>query len=319
MRSRQGLVVLPRPPAEVRQPRVRDEVGVDVDDVAGQVVEDLAATRVVTVHARDRPQPTLAEVLQQRVHRRRPGPGRPADRVADPHRAADVAALQRLAVEQPVLQRGDERPVRLEPVDLVEVLRGQPAQLVVVVTGPRLGVDEPAHRDPEQMGRPDRLVTVEPAVDHDRAAELLADLADQRVARRLPRLDLAARELPPAGDGGWRRTPGGEEAPVPHDRGADDERRASLTEPSGRGRGGRARRPSPSSRDTARVPRSSSGYADLPHVERQPRRRQALRGVLLTPGVGVLLGRDDGGRRSRCGRRRCRSTRPGHVARARAG
>ena len=59
--------------------------------------------------------------------------------------------------------------------------------------------------------------------DGDVAAELLTYLPDQRRLRRLPRLDLAAGELPPAGGLGGRRTAARQDPPGAHDRGADDD------------------------------------------------------------------------------------------------
>src|SRR6478672_4992569 len=108
------------------------------------------------------------------------------------------------------------------------------------------------------MGGPDRLLTIEPAFHRDLAAELLADLSHQRCPGGLTRLDLAARKLPPSGDGGRSRTPGSEETPVAHDRAADDERRsvahgASVVAAAG-ARGAFAVAPG-----TASGPRSSRG------------------------------------------------------------
>ncbi len=73
-----------------------------------------------------------------------------------------------------------------------------------------------------------------------------------------PGSTLPPGKLPAAGDGGRRRTPGGEETAVAHDRGADDERRgvahgASVVAAAG-ARGAFAVAPG-----TARVPRSSRG------------------------------------------------------------
>ena len=57
-----------------------------------------------------------------------------------------------------------------------------------------------------------------------RGAELLTYLPHQGSLGRLARLDLASRELPPAGGLGGRRTAAGEHPPVAHDGGADDDR-----------------------------------------------------------------------------------------------
>lgn len=97
-----------------------------------------------------------------------------------------------------------ERAVRVEPVDVVELVDRQPADPVVLAGTRRgLAVDEVCDRNPQEQSGPDRHLRVEPAAHPDAAAELLSDLADKRRLRRLPRLDLPAGELPAAGRLGW--------------------------------------------------------------------------------------------------------------------
>ena len=89
-------------------------------------------------------------------------------------------------------------------------------------TGSGVAVDR-HHGHPQPVGVADRRGPVEPPGDQCPDAELLVQLADQRLLRRLPRLDLAARELPAARGLGGRRTPAREDAPVADHGGADDE------------------------------------------------------------------------------------------------
>ena len=60
-----------------------------------EVVEDLPALLVESVHPGYAVQSGRGEVVEQSVDRRRPRPGRAPDRPTDAHRAADVATGQR--------------------------------------------------------------------------------------------------------------------------------------------------------------------------------------------------------------------------------
>ncbi len=67
-----------------------EQLGVDVDHVAGKERQDLASRRVEAAHARHVRQ-AGPDMLEQRVHRRGPGTGRPVHGVADADGTADVA------------------------------------------------------------------------------------------------------------------------------------------------------------------------------------------------------------------------------------
>ncbi len=73
----------------------REQLDVDVDHPAGQVLQDLAPLPVEAEHPRDVGEPGR-QVREERVDGRRPRSGRAPDGVADPYRAAEVAARQPL-------------------------------------------------------------------------------------------------------------------------------------------------------------------------------------------------------------------------------
>ena len=250
-----GLVQLARPASEVGEPGVTEQVRVDVDDLSGEVVEHLSPARIEPVHPRDGAEPGRTHVLQQRVHGRGPRPGRPAYRLADPHRAADVAAGQLLAVQEHLAQLGQEGPVRLEPVDVVELLGGEPAQPVVVVAGAGLALDQAAAGGPQDVGVADRLLTLEPRVDLHPAAELLGDLADHGRLGRLAGIDLASRQLPASGGLRGPGTPGGEQRAASDHGGPDHQ---------GHRRASRGSAPSTSAVAPVRVPAAASRAPSAP-------------------------------------------------------
>src|SRR6476660_9990084 len=108
-----------------------------------------------------------------------------------------------LASAAPVREEVHDRQVRGQPGDVVEVVASQPAQLVVVLDGGRHarghasqphGHGEGLTEGPPPAGeRPTHLLA---QLDLD--AELLAHLAVQGFLRGLPRVNLAAGELPAA-------------------------------------------------------------------------------------------------------------------------
>src|SRR4051812_25097208 len=84
--------------------------------------------------------------------------------------------------------------------DAVEFAGGEPAQLQVLQGLRLVTVQETGHIYPEDgtaVGHPH--VAAEPGADLHPDAQLLGALADQRVGLGLPRLDLAAGELPAPG------------------------------------------------------------------------------------------------------------------------
>lgn len=212
---------IPGPAADVDQLGVGEQLGVDVDDPAGQVGQHLPAARVEAQHARNRAHTLGLHMAQQPVHRRRPGTGSPANRPADPHRATNVTAGQGLAVQQPVAERRQERPVRLQPGHRVELLGPQPADRIVLMRD-RLPTLPAGQRDTQLVAGRDLLVPVQPAGDLDPAVDLLMDLAGGSRRRGLARSDLASRQLPAAPQGRWAASPRGQQSPVAQDRDADD-------------------------------------------------------------------------------------------------
>ena len=95
----------------------------------------------------------------------------------------------------------------------------------VVLVGNRVPGVQPGQHHPQREARPDRLGAVEGAGDRDRAAELLAHLADRCLGRALPRLHLPAGQLPAAGRLHRGGTAGRQQAPVRHDGHADHQAR----------------------------------------------------------------------------------------------
>ena len=121
-------------------------------------------------------------------------------------------------------------------VDVEPLARPQQAQRVVVLDRGRDAPDDAHPPHPHPVRRRHRpAVAVRPR--HLRAdlhldAQLLRELAVQRLQRRLPRLDLAARQFPPSRQTRWLGPAGGEERrgalQVVEHRGADDEHQAGL-------------------------------------------------------------------------------------------
>ena len=122
---------------------------------------------------------------------------------------------------QAVAELGQEGPVGVQPVDVVQLVRPEPAHLVVL-PGSRLPRHQAHHRDPQLVRRADRHRRREPADHLDHAAQLLRHLAHQCRGGLLAGLDLAAGELPSSrGRGGCG--PARDEHPAPtHHGGTDD-------------------------------------------------------------------------------------------------
>jgi len=117
---------------------------------------------------------------------------------------------------------GQDGTVGRQPRHVVELSGGQPAQLVVVLERAWLALDERGnvHVQGEagsDVGRAEQLT------DGDPDTQLLAALAGQGAGRGLAGLDLAAGELPAAGERGRCAAPGGQHPAVVHDRGPDDD------------------------------------------------------------------------------------------------
>jgi 4a-hydroxytetrahydrobiopterin dehydratase len=95
-----------------------------------------------------------------------------------------------------------ERPIRREPVEIVELVRRDPTQLGMLDCGQLTGSDAcgPHPQDPVCT---DRQVVAESVDQLHRDAELLAALADERVPVGLTGVDLAPRQLPEAGQRRW--------------------------------------------------------------------------------------------------------------------
>jgi hypothetical protein len=159
-------------------------------------------------------------VAHQVVHHARPRAGGPADRAADAHRPAHVAARQPLTVEQPVADGVDEGDVGRQPAHVAHVLGTEPAHRVVLA-GQRLTGAQPADVRAELDLLPERHRTGK-RLDHlDLAAQLLTDLADEGLLGTLAGLDLPAGELPPAGQGRRHQPPRGQQPAVAQHRRPD--------------------------------------------------------------------------------------------------
>lgn len=116
-----------------------------------------------------------------------------------------------MARSHPSGDRGHDRYVGGEPVDGVELVDGQPAQLGVLQRL-RPAVVEVCPVGAQRAGASDRRHVVGGAwPDSHGNAELLADLAHERLRLGLAGLDFAARQLPAAGQLRRPGPPGGEQ------------------------------------------------------------------------------------------------------------
>jgi hypothetical protein len=93
--------------------------------------------------------------------------------------------------------------------------------VLVVVDELRLAAQQRREVDAEHRGLADEQVATEPRADGRRAAELLVELAGQRLLVGLVALDLAARELPQPGQVRRCCAPGLEHLAVPQQGGTD--------------------------------------------------------------------------------------------------
>ena len=118
---------------------------------------------------------------------------------------------------------GQEREVRFQPRDRVEILGGQPGHEVVGRAGVCLAARE-GHRGPDAHHPAPRQppIAPDPRAQANEQPQLLTELAVQGVGRLLAELDLAARQLPPAGQGRRADAPRRQQAAVEHDRRGDD-------------------------------------------------------------------------------------------------
>jgi len=104
---------------------------------------------------------------------------------------------------------GNEGEVDGDPGDVVELGGGQPAVLVVV-DEPRLPRDQSREVDPQHRRLADEQVGSEARADDRLAAQLLVQLAYERLLVGLAGVDLATGELPQTGQVRRRGPPGGE-------------------------------------------------------------------------------------------------------------
>src|SRR6476620_4049130 len=122
--------------------------------------------------------------------------------------------------------------VRGQPGHGIQLVGGQDPQRVVVLQGLGLPGGDDGQPDGHGVALAQRPRPLQRALDDPAEAdldpELLGDLAVQRLDGVLPRLDLAAGELPAAGELGGLGAPGGEQGGGPvqvvDDGGSDDER-----------------------------------------------------------------------------------------------
>ncbi len=214
-------VVGPQPGRGLGEHQVRRRHLVRVVHLAGQVRQHLPAALVAAEHPRHARQRGARQVPQQVVHGAGPRAGGPAHGRPDAYGAADVASWQPLAVEQPRPERLHEADLAGQPVDVAELLRCQPAHRVVLGRH-RLALDQPADVRAQQPPLGDRDRVGQLLADLDGAAQLLGHLSRQRLLGRLPRLHLAAGQLPPAGEPFRRHPARGQQSPVPDDGGPHD-------------------------------------------------------------------------------------------------
>src|SRR3954454_5065104 len=122
------------------------------------------------------------------------------------------------AAQQQLADLCDERDVRRQPGDRVELVGTQPHH-GVVLEGRRLAGHQLGAQHLQRVAVADLLVPGEGAGHAHHAAELFAYLPDHGVFRLLPRLNLAAGQLPETARFRWRGATRGEDPTLPHDRG----------------------------------------------------------------------------------------------------
>jgi 4a-hydroxytetrahydrobiopterin dehydratase len=138
---------------------------------------------------------------------------------------------RRHSLSQPVEQYAgesiDDGQVGCEPIDVVQFVDGQPPQRAVL-EGCRLAVNDAREPHAQHTVLADRPVAAHPRAEHHVNAEFFETFADQGCFVGLARVDFAARQLPPAGQGGWSR-PLRRKQPISVDDGrADDNLRADT-------------------------------------------------------------------------------------------
>jgi hypothetical protein len=161
-------------------------------------------------------------MAEQSVDRGSPRSGRSSHRAPDPHGAADVAADEQLTVQQGLADRPQERQLRRQPRQLLQLLRVEPANRVVLARN-GLAMDDPRQVDTQHVPTAQGLLTGEPPANLDLAVELLPDLARAGLRCGLARVDLAAGKLPPTRQLRRSHSSGGKQSAVPHDGGAHHE------------------------------------------------------------------------------------------------
>jgi 4a-hydroxytetrahydrobiopterin dehydratase len=109
----------------------------------------------------------------------------------------------------------------------VQFVDGEPSQRTVL-EGYRLALDHAREPDAEHSVLADRPVTADPRAQHHVDAEFLATFADQGGFVGLAGVDLAARQLPSAGQRGWRRPLRGQQPIAVDDGRAYDDPRADM-------------------------------------------------------------------------------------------
>src|SRR5919202_1413130 len=175
------------------------------------VCQSMASTRVVL------PWSTWAKIAMLR-RSSRVSVGMRAGSIRIDRRGID-SSLRRVRVRRDRQQGADDRDVGRQPVDVQPLTRAEQPQLVVVLDGCGGAADDPDPPHPHPVRRGHRpAVAARPGhlVAHlDLDAQLLGELAVERLERRLPRLDLAAGQLPAAGEGRRFGAPGGEQRARP--------------------------------------------------------------------------------------------------------
>src|SRR4029453_11790838 len=126
-------MVIPQPSHGRCQLPVRQRLIAGVADVALQVGQYLSAGNVDAEHCRDTRNPVDCQVTKKLVNSRSPWPGRSPHSPANPHSATHIAPAQGRPPEQPVAKPKDERKVSGQPGDVIQFLRPQPADRIMLV------------------------------------------------------------------------------------------------------------------------------------------------------------------------------------------